>query len=559
MSGRTDKESRRASLPVRLIPYAVSILFLIACLIFGDVYYETNDDSVLNLIAAGAYGEPVAPYMIFSNVCYGYLLNMLYSLIPGINWYFLIVIVLNALGAGIIADMLAGKTQSIAKALTVSFAVNLLLTEDFYLSLQFTKNAAFCFLVGCLLLYKAWRNGSISLIPCGTWYVLMGVMIRKEACLPVMPFMMLCVAFSLRKTKRVKLLAAALIPSVVLVSMVLIVHEAVYAAPEWAEYRETFAARYALYDGGGRAYYPEHGEDYARIGLSENDVELMKSYVIMDTDSITADVWQEVGRIISMEQESGYRISLPLIKSMAGAAAETLAEKTLPKVFVILALAGVLLLTKKERIFVLLTILSIAACYWYFACVNRFQWRVELICYLAGSICMAVFLSERAACGHDLSRVFRWTAAVLTVASIAGLVFIRTAHIRRIESRPAGTSDTAQRFEELYAREDVFYLGNDFSVSSPLSRITRTRYGGLYRRYCFLGGWTVPTPTGLYYARQYGIDNPVRSLVTRDDVRLLANEDLAERIRVHLEEVTGKTVTKEERASGCWSFGTEGQ
>ena len=69
-----------------LIATGLNIVFFIAFVFVIGVKYETNDDLALSLLVEGAYGQRT-PYMIYSNVLWGKLLVWLYTLIPTIKWY----------------------------------------------------------------------------------------------------------------------------------------------------------------------------------------------------------------------------------------------------------------------------------------------------------------------------------------------------------------------------------------------------------------------------------------------------------------------------------------
>ncbi|MBR4831016.1 MAG: hypothetical protein IKZ97_00145, partial [Butyrivibrio sp.] len=75
---------------------AISLVFFISCILLGNLCYSTNDDTIMNLIAAGACGES-SQYLIYNNIILGYLFKILYITIPGVNWYLWIYLIFNLL------------------------------------------------------------------------------------------------------------------------------------------------------------------------------------------------------------------------------------------------------------------------------------------------------------------------------------------------------------------------------------------------------------------------------------------------------------------------------
>ena len=75
---------------------AISLLYFLSCILLGKLYYSTNDDTIMNMIAAGAYGES-SQYLIYNNIIFGYILKVLYTIIPGINWYLWVYLFFNLL------------------------------------------------------------------------------------------------------------------------------------------------------------------------------------------------------------------------------------------------------------------------------------------------------------------------------------------------------------------------------------------------------------------------------------------------------------------------------
>ena len=65
---------------------ALNIAALLASLTVFCPFFEENDDSSIALIAEGAFSQR-SPFLIYTNILYGKLLNFLYALLPSIRWH----------------------------------------------------------------------------------------------------------------------------------------------------------------------------------------------------------------------------------------------------------------------------------------------------------------------------------------------------------------------------------------------------------------------------------------------------------------------------------------
>ena len=82
------------------IPWLASLLYAIAFFIlYLFVFrpgYQVDDDITMIQLVSGYFGKPV-PFMVFSNVVLGFLLNFLYRLPTNLNWEILIFFGINFL------------------------------------------------------------------------------------------------------------------------------------------------------------------------------------------------------------------------------------------------------------------------------------------------------------------------------------------------------------------------------------------------------------------------------------------------------------------------------
>lgn len=136
-----------------LITAGLNIIFFIAFVFVIGVKYETNDDLALSLLVEGAYGDRT-PYMIYSNVLWGELLVGLYTLVPAIKWY-LVVMFFMLFVAHSVTTYINIRLQGRRVGLVTSTLMLLFLGYCSYSMFQYSRIAPVVTASGLLLLFYA--------------------------------------------------------------------------------------------------------------------------------------------------------------------------------------------------------------------------------------------------------------------------------------------------------------------------------------------------------------------------------------------------------------------
>ena len=174
-----------------MVAFLVMILFFLPYAWMEPFSSDTNDDTALNLIAAGAFGEK-SQFLYYSNVLYGYLLKSLFLIAPSINWYLWCALALNAVSVAMLGAALAYflEYRWLFPALIV---LHFYMAGEFYQSIQYTRNAylyAICgvvlLIMGCII--TSYRS-IVSVI--GGSLVFISFLVRKECLIPLVPFCLL--------------------------------------------------------------------------------------------------------------------------------------------------------------------------------------------------------------------------------------------------------------------------------------------------------------------------------------------------------------------------------
>ena len=222
-------------------------LFFVIC---GDLTWETNDDELFNLIAAGAYGFRDSAYLIYQNIVYGYLLKLFYTILPSINIYVLLMLGFNSLFITLLC-VESTKKLSLFYSLICTLIINLILRLNFFSVLQFTKNAFLYTAVGLYFLLAGLQEHRISKRVIGYIGIALGFCVRWQACIFALPFFFVFLSF---KKYNWKYSLSICITMLVLLGSLHFINRFAYSTKGWNYYRAYNKARTALVDYGIPSY-----------------------------------------------------------------------------------------------------------------------------------------------------------------------------------------------------------------------------------------------------------------------------------------------------------------
>ena len=544
----SEKDSRKklaAVICICLVVFLVSV-------ILGNVFYETNDDEGLNLIAVGGYGDAVSSYLVFINIVYSLLLKGLFSIVPGVNWYVWVLLILDL--AGTLAICAVGsKKLSITGCIAFTLAVNLLFSTDLYNAVQYTKSAMWYGAAGACLIADAYLEHNKM----RSWSTLWGTVffafsyLVRSLCSYIAALALFCVIgietlAEWIKEKKLKIRSEAVI-SVILVAAVIgafgIAQKIGYGSDEWKQYFRIYDARQELLDY-GLPDYSANSKEFSEIGVSRISYDMLEKWIFNDPDYFSVEKMEQ---IVAIKQAAPrYRIDGYILGQMILNIERAFTRFYIPFAFVGLGIIALLL--RKWKALGLWGALAVCIFleYWHLCCVNRVVYRVVFgvwavpVCVLFAYIAM------------NTEKEIKWLSGALCVAlGILTCVFVIRNAVNFTSAKNGSVTDNAKAATEQFIdaineREDGFYLG-DTDTFLTMIRGTPFRvdsdYAGFYRNFAFIGGWTVTSPIGDYYLKERGIDNAMQALFKRDDVFLVDNSGSEMLILHYLQEVYDPKIT----------------
>ena len=550
-----------------LLIFITTVIMCGFSILGGPLDYAGNDDTFRNLISAGAFGNSCSYYTPYSNVLYGipaYLLNMI---IPQINWYYWIMIALTVLSISASCCIcLENCNFIIAEAITIF--INIILARDYYIAVQYTKSASLWVIAGFIIIFHSICKENLHWI-WGALLFLFGTAERFKCMIMTLPFIaVFIIVYYLANYKqhnlpKLKVIIKPLI-TIVLGIIILLVADKSFRTlhPEWNEYLEYDQASVNLRD-----YmcldYMHNPSEYDSINTDENDIALYGNWLFGDTDFYDISWLKKVYSIEQPFNNCKIRLNVNIIQqtfiNLFNIPTRNPFESLGP-VFLTYILIVFLLFRKSsmDKLFGLGILGSVVMIYWYFACINRYMWRVEIGVFLSAVFLSGFYLSKAQ---QDISHVpskktqtlFMCIAVILfgvySIFMTYQWRYVKDKHIVEHEA------DISGRLETFMENKDNFYILTDFYVTNNPISLTYAKWNNLYSNSCYLGNWIVPSPAAMHFAQEYDIDNPMTALISQKPVFLHCDsENKRDMIVQHLKKIANHDIEATEFPDNIWRF-----
>lgn len=552
---------------------AISLIFFLSTIILGLLKYSTNDDTIMNLIAAGAFGES-SQYLIYNSIIIGYILKFLYIAIPGVNWYLWMYLCFNLM-AVIALSVVFSNGRSLFTTAAITTAINGILAYDFYSEIQFTQNASLYAVVGCIIIFSLLYKGKKSVfgIVAGTVFTTMAVMVRLTAAGLAIPFLFTALLFTgmFSKEKIKKTFLYFVTPLVVSIVCIGINFAAYYMNPDWKYFMEWNNIMVEKCDHGNYNFNWDK-EAYLEAGFTENDFILLDQWVWNDTEYFNLDKLKTMKAIGEGSRQDRLRFDKDIFAYSFKKLAESPTYSAIPVLFVLMTVLSLILLKKRYRFLALAQSVWVYALYYVLVCSKRIMWRVECGIWLSAFF-FTLFVIATCTSYKELKlysfydKFKRCFFVAFLAASIAFcIIYIRGQYVYFRDEKGGkitqGTDLTYDKVKAITEREgfyivDVDTTYGDMNGAKNIFDIDR-KYLDYYENFCQIGGWVQPSPIGLYHARLNDIDNPMRALVDREDVFYIGGGERAGYVYVFLNEKYGPGINMEMVDEVCgapvWRF-----
>lgn len=256
------------------------------------ITYGTNDDMVMRDIASGAMTGRPDGHLIFVKFALGYLMSILYRLIPCIDWY-------GCIWMGLICVCISlllyrgyfyCKNKNFLLFCGIFFCLFLLMGLEHLVSFQFTIVAGIIagtsiFFFNTIDMDNKKNHGSEYMIV--VILMLFSYCVRSEVFLMAVPFAGLIFLFKNDSRKNKIIFATICLIGIIIIA---VIEAKEYSKAEWKEYLEYNQYRSDIYDYYGIPLYAENVEFYSKIDMDEFEVSNLDRYHLYFIDDI--ETWK---------------------------------------------------------------------------------------------------------------------------------------------------------------------------------------------------------------------------------------------------------------------------
>ncbi len=267
-----------------------TVFFLLHLLVFRPGY-QVDDDITMISLASGYLGGKPVPFLIFSNVILGFLLNILYRLPTSLNWEILFFIALNFFSTWCLIHLVLSFPLRLSEKIIGALAV-LLADSYFLLSITFTMIAAFSAIAGFCSMLAAARQS----FPAGKrFYFFGGVLIfvsgliRIESVILVSLTIGLSIILMYRLFDYKSLVIAFAGVGLLVLGSSLFNKFYVQAYPEWQAFYAYSDTRSLIQDTPRIRYQDKFKNISQQIGWSPIDTRMFTGWFIADEQVFSLD------------------------------------------------------------------------------------------------------------------------------------------------------------------------------------------------------------------------------------------------------------------------------
>lgn len=491
-----------------LLPLGMTLAFVLLCEAVFGIRYEVNDDATISNIAAGAYGGQTH-YLVYVNVLLGWALKPLYALLPGLNWFVVLLLCGGVLCYTVLGTLLQRRAGRLCGALW--FGIFLVMSgENFFIQFHYVKYGALFITTGLLLValhLGSWNKATFG----GMALALVGSMLRFEQFIASGALAAaLLLFFFFRQDKAGK--KRAVLAVGLLIALCFAAKGVDYAAYQtdagWTEYTRYNAVRTEISD----YRFQFTGEDptaLAHLGYSANDYEVIKQWSFYDPEVFSLQNLEQIEAALPRNTPGA------ALKAALGTAFQMLYARPIHILFATLLLVW-LFFTEKKRWPALVGILAMLGILVLFLQYRgRYMVRTDTALVMSSLVyCAACFEGARL----RRRRLVLFVTALMAVYMLPALVGNIQSSADYWQNHPR----RAAAFDEISADKDTLYLPDTYLVDAANGYdVWHARPKDYFSNIVFVGSWLMNSPFQNEALAAYGVENPYKDSLDAGHVLFL--------------------------------------
>lgn len=504
----------------------MNILAMLLLVLIMRPSFETNDDIVFAELGSGLRGVKDA-HLVFQNYLLGIVYRILYQIAGRLPWYTIVQYVVLLAAFSAVTYVLINRLEG-NSGLYLSVLLLCVFGYESYIHIQFTKTAGIAAAAAVFLLLHVIASEDFCIWEffAGILLGLLGFMYREDQFFASSALMAgIGVYFLLTLKKRFpentgKRLGICVGSFGILLLAVFAADRAdafMYRSPRWQAYQEFNHMRSRLLDY-GFPDYTTNQELYRKLGISEEALQLYKTWNFNDPEKFSAEVMEKL-----VEQKPERNISgsqfLRFIKRFPGDAGKLPAAYLALLFFVLWLIFG-----KKKAAGIsafLAEILILTGIYFYLYFQGRYMVnRVDVGLWFSVCLTMLWLLGESLG---EKTEISKYGGVLLCITGILiSQSFWHTDYRTATAEIPKARVSQRAVLETIGTDKEHVYLAKSGTVSEivcygPFDRMPENLLDNLY----WLGGWECRMPGFVKEMEEHGIVNPYRDIIKNNKVYLI--------------------------------------
>lgn len=535
---------------------------LVAALLIFVPFFEEIDDTHIAMIVEGAFGVKEW-HVVYPNVIIGRLYVLLQTLAPTVRWHvilqYVFIYVAYVFGTYVISKHKRGIFISIASVLATFY--------ELYVSVQYTKSAAFVSAVGFLLIFEYVRNvtnlANVNdtilstknkgkslenkvFVVVAFILVIYGALLRPESVFIAAVPAAAAGILELLRTKNIIKYLISFGPLFAIVVLLHVFNSYVYSMDlEWSDFMKYNQARMQLND---YRYdildFTKYADELNSLNVSENDALAILTYQFGDDNILSYERLAEI-RAPFPARHFGYMTFANLFENLVN---EILRSYTL-----LVGMAGIVLVliasivtdrsksspgfikdSRRKLIYMVLTALFCGAAIIYFQYSGRYSHRligaiviptIFIVCFEIDSI----FIREndsKIIFGGNKNDVTMSAGIVISVVLIGlnGLYYLN--NVNEFAAWQSENAPILRELEEMSKDKSTLYVADTFTFQNIHKfDLFGTADEGYLDNFVTCGSWFMNSPITKRITNKYGYSNPFDALKScNENVVLLDNQ-----------------------------------
>lgn len=551
------KESPRFRIAFSLL---INVAVLVIALFVFVPFFEEIDDTHIAMLSEGAYG--VREWrLIYVNILLGKLYKGLITIWPFVRWHCVLQYI-----AIFISFVLCTYVLSKHKyGYLLSSAVILGLFYELYVSLQYTKTAAFVTATGIILFFEYVRNikkiddsskavaksdhkvlkiENVYYVLFGMLLIFYGSLLRVEAsliaCVPLFFFGIL----ELIRFKKFFRYLLIFVPTFIAVVVAILVNSRVYANDaDWNSFMRYNKARMQLtdyrYD---ILYYPHNGERLENMGITENDALMIVTYQFGDDTVYSTEYMENISRAFGRKP-----FTFQVFRNLYGSIREELLRNTviLPALicFIIILFASIIIERSRShsesiadarlKLYLsMMTGIMCAAALIYFQYSGRWSHRLVGALVIPAILGIAYILDGEINFVDTKGIVFGGnlkdkSSGLLFISILTILlfnVFNYYGNINEYKTSLTDYTNSKRELTEISEDKENLYVFDTFTFQySFVYDVFKPNYTGELSNFVSCGSWFMNSPITKEQCRNFNCENPFEALISCDNAVLIDN------------------------------------